>query len=69
MTYIEANNGAVKRKSGYDTYVTEFDLEVEEYVTLPKGDIHKKKEIIQYVSLHDWMWPTHGPGRGKTSCL
>jgi DNA helicase TIP49 (TBP-interacting protein) len=28
-------------------------LEAEEYVPLPKGDIHKKKEIIQDVTLHD----------------
>jgi TIP49-like protein len=26
---------------------TEFDLEAEEYVPLPKGDVHKKKEIVQ----------------------
>ena len=31
----------------------EFDLEAEEYVPLPKGDVHKKKEIIQDVTLHD----------------
>uniref|UniRef100_A0A3B3QYF4 RuvB-like helicase n=1 Tax=Paramormyrops kingsleyae TaxID=1676925 RepID=A0A3B3QYF4_9TELE len=36
-----------------DTFATEFDLEAEEYVPLPKGDVHKKKEIIQDVTLHD----------------
>ena len=36
-----------------DAYATEFDLEAEEYVPLPKGDVHKKKEIIQDVTLHD----------------
>ena len=30
-----------------------FDLEAEEYVPLPKGDVHKKKEIVQDVTLHD----------------
>ena len=30
-----------------------FDLEAEEYVSLPKGDLHKKKEIVQDVTLHD----------------
>lgn len=30
-----------------DAYATEFDLEAEEYVPLPKGDVHKKKEIVQ----------------------
>uniref|UniRef100_A0A8C8YYT3 RuvB-like helicase n=1 Tax=Prolemur simus TaxID=1328070 RepID=A0A8C8YYT3_PROSS len=48
-----ANSGAVKRQGRCDTYATEFDLEAEEYVPLPKGDVHKKKEIIQDVTLHD----------------
>lgn len=36
-----------------DAYATEFDLEAEEYVPVPKGDVHKKKEIVQDVTLHD----------------
>lgn len=46
VIYIEANSGAVKRQGRCDTCATEFDLEAEEYVPLPKGDVHKKKEII-----------------------
>lgn len=42
-----------QRQGRCDTYATEFDLEAEEYVPLPKGDVHKKKEIIQDVTLHD----------------
>ncbi|KAF7720768.1 RuvB-like protein 1 [Apophysomyces ossiformis] len=53
VIYIEANTGAVKRVGRSDAYATEFDLEAEEYVPLPKGDVHKKKEIIQDVTLHD----------------
>ncbi|KAA0184533.1 hypothetical protein HAZT_HAZT003334, partial [Hyalella azteca] len=53
VIYIEANSGAVKRQGRSDAYATEFDLEAEEYVALPKGDVHKKKEVIQDVSLHD----------------
>merc|ERR1711912_84249 len=53
VIYIEANSGAVKRVGRSDSYATEFDLEAEEYVPLPKGDVHKKKEIVQDVSLHD----------------
>jgi len=34
-------------------YATEYDLEADEYVPLPKGDVHKKKEVIQDVTLHD----------------
>ncbi|TPX62811.1 hypothetical protein PhCBS80983_g00001 [Powellomyces hirtus] len=53
VIYIEANSGAVKRVGRSDAYATEFDLEAEEYVPLPKGEVHKKKEIIQDVTLHD----------------
>ncbi|KAL0074969.1 RuvB-like 1 [Phycomyces blakesleeanus] len=53
VIYVEANTGAVKRVGRSDAYATEFDLEAEEYVPLPKGDVHKKKEVIQDVTLHD----------------
>ena len=53
VIYIESNSGAVKRQGRSDAYATEFDLEAEEYVPLPKGDVHKKKEVIQDVTLHD----------------
>ncbi|KAL9272261.1 RuvB-like protein [Drosera capensis] len=53
VIYIEANSGAVKRVGRSDAFATEFDLEAEEYVPLPKGDVHKKKEIVQDVTLHD----------------
>ena len=53
VIYIEANSGAVKRVGRCDSYATEFDLEAEEYVPLPKGDVHKKKEVVQDVTLHD----------------
>ena len=42
-----------QRQGRSDSYATEFDLEAEEYVPLPKGDVHKKKEVIQDVTLHD----------------
>ncbi|GBG65729.1 hypothetical protein CBR_g52323 [Chara braunii] len=53
VIYIEANSGAVKRVGRCDAFATEFDLEAEEYVPLPKGEVHKKKEIVQDVTLHD----------------
>merc|ERR1711970_1640570 len=53
VIYIEANSGAVKRVGRSDSFATEFDLEAEEYVSLPNGDVHKKKEIVQDVTLHD----------------
>lgn len=53
MIYIEATSGGVKRVGRSDAYAAEYDLEAEEYVPLPKGDVHKKKEIVQDVTLHD----------------
>merc|ERR1712036_54534 len=53
VIYIEANSGAVKRVGRSGAYATEFDLEAEEYVPLPKGDVHKKREVVQDVTLHD----------------
>ena len=59
VIYIEANSGAVKRVGRSDAYAAEFDLEADEYVPLPKGDVHKKKEIVQDVTLH---------GLGRIQC-
>ncbi|KAK5582004.1 hypothetical protein RB653_003585 [Dictyostelium firmibasis] len=53
VIYIEANSGSVKRVGRSDFYATEHDLEAEEYVPLPKGEVFKKKDIIQDVTLHD----------------
>lgn len=53
VIYIEANSGAVKRVGRCDAYATEHDLEAEEYVPLPKGEVHKRREVVQDVSLHD----------------
>eukprot|EP00939_MAST-03C_sp_MAST-3C-sp1_P002891 g2891.t1 len=53
VIYIEANSGAVKRVGRSDEFATQFDLEAEEYVPLPKGEVHKRKEVVQDVTLHD----------------
>ncbi|CDJ49226.1 hypothetical protein EBH_0082670 [Eimeria brunetti] len=43
----------VKRVGRSDAYATEFDLETEDFVPVPKGFVEKKKEVVQTVSLHD----------------
>ncbi|KAI5829610.1 TIP49 C-terminus-domain-containing protein [Schizophyllum commune] len=53
VIYIEANTGAVKRVGRSDAYASSYDLESETYVPLPKGDVHKKKELVQDVTLGD----------------
>merc|ERR1719157_471881 len=51
VIYIEANSGISRRVGRSDAYATEFDLEADEYVPVPKGDVHKKKEIVQDVDM------------------
>jgi len=65
VIYIEANSGAVSRQGRSDAFATEFDLEAEEYVPLPKGDVHKKKEVIQDVTLHDLDMANARPQGGQ----
>jgi RuvB-like protein 1 len=65
VIYIEANSGAVKRIGRSDAYATEFDLEADEYVPVPKGDVHKKKDIVQDVTLHDLDMANARPQGGK----
>ncbi|KAI1286995.1 RuvB-like 1 [Halotydeus destructor] len=69
IIYIEANSGAVKRQGRSDAYATEFDLEAEEYVPLPKGDVHKKKEVVQDVTLHDLDIANAKPQGGQGDIL
>ena len=49
----ESTSGAVKRVGRSDVYSSQFDLEAEEFVPLPKGEVKKKKEMVQLVTLAD----------------
>ena len=67
--YIEVNTGAVnvsrvihylvelllnltQRVGRSDAYLSSYDLE-STYVLLPKGDVHKREELVQHVTLGD----------------
>ncbi len=67
VIYIEANSGAVKRVGRSDSFATEFDLEAEEYVPIPKGDVHKQKTVVQDVTLHDLDVANAHPNAGTHS--
>lgn len=62
---IHTCSGAVKRVGRSDAYAAEFDLEADEYVPIPKGDVHKKKEIVQDVTLHDLDMSNTRPQGGQ----
>ncbi|KAF1745366.1 hypothetical protein MXB_4141 [Myxobolus squamalis] len=53
VIYVESTSGAVKRMGRSKNFAHEFDLELDQYVPVPKGDVLKKKEIIQDLTLHD----------------
>merc|ERR1712032_329816 len=65
VIYIEANSGVSRRVGRSDTWATEFDLEADEYVPVPKGDVHKKKEVVQDVTLHDLDMANAKPQGGQ----
>jgi RuvB-like protein 1 len=69
VIYIEANSGTVRRVGRSDNYAAEFDLEAEEYVPVPKGDVHKKKDIVQDVTLHDLDCANAKPQSGQQDVL
>lgn len=43
----------MQRVGRSDAYASSYDLESETYVPLPKGDVHKRKELVQDVTLGD----------------
>ncbi|KAJ8518523.1 hypothetical protein ONZ45_g4437 [Pleurotus djamor] len=51
VIYVEQNTGARVGRS--DAYASSYDLESETYVPLPKGEVHKRKELVQDVTLGD----------------
>eukprot|EP00920_Eleutheroschizon_duboscqi_P036354 GHVT01087725.1.p1 GENE.GHVT01087725.1~~GHVT01087725.1.p1 ORF type:complete len:516 (-),score=90.76 GHVT01087725.1:977-2524(-) len=53
VVFIETKTGVVRRLGRSDTFASEFDLEMEEYVAVPKGEVLKQREVVQDVSLHD----------------
>lgn len=53
VIYIETNSGNVHRVGRCDRYASDSDLELDRFVPVPKGDVHKRKEVVQDVTLHD----------------
>lgn len=53
VIYFEVTSGTVHRVGRCDTYVSESELEADKPVPMPQGDVHKRKEVVQDVTLHD----------------
>lgn len=65
VIYVEVNSGSLKRLGRSDAYATEFDIEADEYVPVPKGDVYKKKTVIQDITLHDLDAANANPQGGQ----
>lgn len=65
VVYVEANSGAVKRLGRSDSFKQEYDLEADEFVPVPKGEVHKKREVVQDVTLHDLDMANARPQGGQ----
>ncbi|KAM0686464.1 RuvB ATP-dependent DNA helicase pontin [Conglomerata obtusa] len=53
IVYIESNSGIVKRLGRSEAYVQDCALECERYVPVPKGEVKRRREIWQNISLND----------------
>jgi len=65
VVYIEASSGTVKRVGRSDAFATQFDLEADEFVPIPKGEVCKRKEVVQDVTLHDLDMAQANPKGGS----
>ncbi|CAD27111.1 DNA helicase domain [Encephalitozoon cuniculi GB-M1] len=53
VVYIEVNSGVIKKLGRSEAHMNDFDLEADTYVPIPKGEVLKRKEVMQSVTLHD----------------
>ncbi|KAI5160447.1 RuvB-like protein 1 [Nematocida ausubeli] len=53
VIYIEPEENIIKKIGRSDSYASEFDIESDKYVPMPKGDIFMKKEVLQEMTLHE----------------
>ncbi|KAK1348802.1 RuvB-like protein 1 [Hamiltosporidium tvaerminnensis] len=61
IVYIESNSGIIKRLGKCETHKRNYDIEAECFIPLPKGEVLRRKEIIQEVTLHDLDISTSKP--------
>ncbi|MEN2498746.1 MAG: RuvB-like protein 1 [Marteilia pararefringens] len=67
IIFIDAKTGVVKKEGRSNSYSTEFDLEAEEFCPVPGGDVHKRREIVQEVTLHDLDVANSSPHQSSES--
>ncbi|KAF7680994.1 RuvB-like protein 1 [Astathelohania contejeani] len=53
VVYIEAGSGIIKRLGRCESHMGDVDLEADQYLPLPKGEVMRRREVTQDVTLHD----------------
>lgn len=65
IVYIESGSGCIKRLGRSVSFSNEYDLETDLYLPIPKGEVRKRKEVIQNITLHDLDVANASPQGGK----
>lgn len=53
IIYVECNSGIIKRLGRSESCMQDNELESEKYLSIPKGELLTKREIVQTCTLHD----------------
>ncbi|CAD5234688.1 unnamed protein product [Bursaphelenchus xylophilus] len=69
VIYIDVKAASVKRVGRSDVFATEFDVDADVYVPMPKGDVYKVKDVVQFCSLHDFDVANINPNGGQSDAL
>lgn len=64
IVYIESNSGIIKRLGRSEAYIQDIDIESERYVSIPKTDVWRRREIIQEITLNDLDLANAKPNSG-----
>lgn len=69
VIYIDIKSATVKRVGRSDVFATEFDIDADVFVPMPKGDVHKSKDVVQYCTLHDFDVANVAPQGGQGDAM
>jgi len=69
VIYIDAKSASVKRVGRSDIFATEFDIDADVYVPMPKGDVQKTRDVVQFCSLHDFDVSNANPHPTQSDAL
>lgn len=69
IIYVECNSGIVKRLGRSESCMQDNYLESDKYLSIPKGDLLTKREVIQTCTLHELDFANTNPNSGNLGSL